>query len=151
MAKQIVVDPLSCVSLHLQCFLQGALIGEGTGFVVIHNATNCLITNWHVITGRDPNTGEPLSATGAADPDMIAIWHHDAKRLGSWHQIAEPLIDPSSGNRLWREHPLGRQIDVVALALKPNDTWQPVFPLPECISTLTVPHQSARPAAPPFP
>jgi len=80
-----------------------------------------LITNWHVVTGRDPNTEEPLSDIGVADPDTIRIWHHDAKRLGSWYQIAEPLIDLTKGIKLWKGHPLGKQIDVIALALKPND------------------------------
>lgn len=121
MVKQILIDPLSLVSLHLQCFYQGTLIGGGTGFIVVYNDTNYLITNWHVVTGRDPNTGELMSTTAAGDPDTIGIWHHDAKRLGSWHQIIEPLIDPINGNKLWKEHPLGRQVDVIALALKPND------------------------------
>lgn len=121
MKKQILIDPLSCVSLHLECFFKGNRIGTGTGFVVVHNGTNYLITNWHVVTGRDPNTGAPMSTEGVADPDAVGIWYHDAKRLGSWRQIAEPLIDVAKGDKLWREHPLGRQIDVIALALKPND------------------------------
>jgi len=128
MAKEILIDPLSCVSLHLECFFQGTLIGTGTGFIVVYDGTNYLITNWHVVTGRDPNTGEPMATTGVADPDTIGIWHHDAKRLGSWHRIYEPLIDPTNGNKLWKEHPLGKQVDVIGLALKPNDDIR-VYPL----------------------
>lgn len=118
MAKEIRIDPLSCVSLHLECFFHGTRIGLGTGFIVIYAKTNYLITNWHVVTGRDPNTGKPMSATGVAAPDTIGIWHHDVGRLGSWHRKDERLIDPTSGNKLWKEHPLGRQVDVIALALK---------------------------------
>jgi hypothetical protein len=117
-AEQILIDPLSRISLHLECFSQGTPIGSGTGFIVIYGGVNYLITNWHIVTGRDPNTGEPMSTTGAADPDTIGIWYHDAGRLGSWRRKDEPLIDPASGNKLWKEHPLGRQVDVVALALK---------------------------------
>jgi len=62
-----------------------------------------------------------MSSTGVADPDTIGIWHHDKNRLDFWHQIVEPLIDHTSGNNLWQEHPLGRQIDVIALLLKLND------------------------------
>lgn len=62
-----------------------------------------------------------MSPKGVADPDVVGIWYHDAKRLGSWRQIAEHLIDVAKGDKLWKEHPLGRQIDVIALALKPND------------------------------
>lgn len=64
MAKQILIDPLSCVSLHLECFFRGTVIGGGTGFIVVYNGTNYLVTNWHVVTGRDPNTGEPMSTSG---------------------------------------------------------------------------------------
>ena len=120
MVKQIHIDPLSCVSLHLESFSNGASLGVGTGFVVVYSGTNYLVTNWHIVTGRDPDTGKPMSTTGAADPDAIGIWLHDANRLGSWHRTIEPLIDTTTGNRLWKEHPRGRQIDVICLALKPS-------------------------------
>ena len=121
MARQILIDPLSCVSLYLECFSQGAPIGVGTGFIVEHDGSNYLITNWHVVTGRDPSTGQPISTSGVVDPDMIGIWHHDRNRLGSWHIVTEPLINHTNRDRLWKEHGLGNQIDVVALALRPND------------------------------
>ena len=117
MERRILIDPLSCVSLSLECFLQGTVIGTGTGFVVVSNETNYLITNWHVVTGRDPNTGQPMSNTGTVGPDTIGIWHHDASRLGSWHLKTERLILPSTGEHLWKEHSLGRQIDVIVLPL----------------------------------
>ena len=121
MVKSILIDPLSCVSLHLQCFFQGNAIGEGTGFIIVYEGTNYLITNWHVVTGRDPNTEEPMATTGVADPDTIGIWCHDASRLGSWHPIAVQLVNPNNRNKLWKEHPIGRQVDVIALAFKPNE------------------------------
>lgn len=121
MVSQILIDPLSCISLHLECLSKGVPIGAGTGFVVVYEGTNYLITNWHVVTGRDPKTGKPMSTTGVADPDAVGIWFHDAKRLGSWHRMIEPLVDSTNGNKLWKEHSLGRQIDVVALALNPSN------------------------------
>jgi hypothetical protein len=121
MGNQILIDPLSCVPLQLECFLRGNLIGTGTGFVIIYGGTNYLITCWHVVTGRHSATGKPMATTGVADLDAVGIWYHDAKRLGSWRQITEPLIDVTKGNRLWKEHPLSRQVDVIALALKPCD------------------------------
>lgn len=117
MAKAGLIDPLSCVPLYLECLLQDRVIGTGTGFIIIRNGINYLITNWHVVTGRDPNTGQPILSTGAVDPDTIGIWYHDANRLGSWHRKTERLIAPSSGSHQWREHPLGKQVDVVALPL----------------------------------
>jgi len=117
MADNIGIDPLSIIPLNLDCLLHGNIIATGTGFAVIRNGNHYLITNWHIVTCRDPNTYQPLSRTGIADPDAIGIWYHDANRLGTWHRKIEHLIDPSSGNHLWIEHPLGRQIDVIALQL----------------------------------
>lgn len=121
MGKRILIDPLSCVSLSLECLFQGTGIATGTGFIIIRNGINYLITNWHVVTGRDPSTGQPISSTGAVDPDTIGIWHHDANRLGSWRLKTEHLIAPYTGNHLWIEHPLGRPIDVVALPLSSHN------------------------------
>ena len=95
----------------------GPLPFVGTGFVVAHNGTNYLITNWHMVTGRDPNTNQPISNTGAADPTSIGIWFHAATGLGNWLLKTQEVIDPATGNRKWLEHPTGRQVDVVALAL----------------------------------
>ena len=89
MAKQILIDPLSCVSLYLECFLKGTGIGTGTGFIVVYQEANYLITNWHVVTGRDPNTGKPMSTSGVADPDVVGIWYHDPERMGSWHRVMQ--------------------------------------------------------------
>ena len=74
-----------------------------------------LITNWHVVSGRHPETNAIVSPTGAV-PDEIRIVHH-GHTLGSWVVRTEPLQDKNKNN-LWLEHPSGRQVDVVALPLQ---------------------------------
>jgi len=127
MSKKTLIDPLSSVSLHLECYLQEKIIGLGTGFIVVNNETNYLITNWHVVTGRNPNNGQPLTNTGEADPDTIGIWYH-ATQLGSWLRKNERLLDKRTGTPIWKEHSRGREIDVVALALT-NHQDTKVYPL----------------------
>jgi hypothetical protein len=98
-----------------QC-ANGHEIGNATAFVVIHGTQHFLVTNWHVVAGRNPEDGRPLSTTGAV-PDELRVTHNVAGRLGYWRQVNEPLYD-ESGNPLWFEHPShGRQVDVVALPL----------------------------------
>lgn len=128
MAPTVSIHPLSLVAIHLECSCRGTALASGTGFVVTRSGLNYLITNWHVVTGRRPETGDPVSDSGAADPDTVAVWYHAANRLGSWVQKSEPLLDPGDGAPKWIEHPRGREIDVVALRL-PHHQDVRVYPL----------------------
>ncbi len=121
------IHPLSTVSLHVECFAGGTPLGSGTGFVVTRDDTHYLVTNWHIVTWRDPETGNPLSQEGS-DPDTVRIWHHITDKLGSWQARDEPLRAPESGTQKWREHPRGRTIDVVALPLT-NLDGVAIYPL----------------------
>jgi len=127
MSKKILIDSLSCVSLHLDCYSRAKRIGVGTGFIVANNKTNYLITNWHVVTGRNPDNGQPLVNTGGTDPDTMRIWYH-ATQLGSWLHKNERLLDETTGTPIWKEHSRGREIDVIALPLT-NHQDTKVYPL----------------------
>lgn len=117
MAKQTVrIDPLSVTSLYLKLQVKGNPLSTATGFVVEHNAKRFLITNWHVLSGRNSETGQPLSPT-AGIPDEVRIAHHLAGRLGQWKFVGENLLAPD-GSRQWLEHPVGSKVDVAAIELK---------------------------------
>lgn len=49
------------MSVHIEMYIDGAenSIGTGTGFTVQNGTQNYLITNWHIVTGRNPNTLNP--------------------------------------------------------------------------------------------
>lgn len=112
----------SVQSLLLQMQFQGHPLSTGTGFVA--NSTNgpVLITNLHNVTGRNPQTRQPLSPTGGI-PDEIVILHNRANRLGEWVWQTEPLYNEF--NPRWIEHPtFGSQVDFVALPLTQLDDVQ---------------------------
>lgn len=111
------IDPLSVVPLFLDTQGQGKTLGFGTGFVVQHIGQPYLITNWHVVTGRRPDSGQPISESGAADPDRLLLWHHVVGSLGAWRVRDESLLEGGTASPRWREHPRGREVDVVALPL----------------------------------
>ena len=92
-------------------------LGVGTGFTVQQGGQTFLITNWHAVTGRHASTAQPLSSSGVADPDRLMIWHHVAGVLGAWKVRDESLFEAGTGRPRWREHPRGREVDVVALPL----------------------------------
>lgn len=117
MPRNISIDPLSASSLRIEPFFEQTALATATGFTVSNNDHVYLVTNWHVVSGRDPDTGMCLDRN-AAIPDRLFITFHAAGQLGSWvrHEIA--LIN-ENGEPLWIEHPLGSQVDVVAIPLDP--------------------------------
>lgn len=105
----------SVQSLLIEMRSAGTPLATGTGFVAVAPKGPVLITNWHNLTGRHLETGQPLSPTGAV-PDEIVIVHNRAAQLGKWVRRPEPLH--KNGHILWYEHPvLGDKADVVALPL----------------------------------
>jgi Trypsin-like peptidase domain len=103
-------------SLLIEATANGSRLGTATGFLVQHDGSACLVTNWHVVTGRRPDNGVPLSATGAV-PDSLTVWHNAAGFLGRWIAKQMPLLGPDD-DPLWFEHPThGRRVDAVALSI----------------------------------
>lgn len=125
----IEIDPLSSVSIYLEgikkLYGRDQVTGSATGFILEENSKYYLITNWHVITNRNPadstanlvkvkNKDGTESRIDIADPEKIRVYFH-GKELGTWIPTALNLYE--EGKKKWLEHPLGRRIDVVALPL----------------------------------
>ena len=112
--QPVQINGLSCCSLRVEAFSRGHSVGKATGFVVEHRHRPFLITNWHVLAGRNADTDELLSDTGAT-PDAIEIVHHAVGELGHWVRTTESLTE--GGCVRWLEHPEGRRVDIAALPL----------------------------------
>ena len=112
----ISIDEFSTKPLYLETYLDRVKIGVATGFVVKKNNLYYLVTNWHVVTLRNPFDNRPLSDTGMADPNVLKVWFHGST-LGHWIQKEINIID-QDGNKLWLEHVRGKEIDVVAVPLE---------------------------------
>lgn len=110
----ISIDEFSSKSLYLETYFNKQQIGVATGFVIKNNESYYLITNWHVVTARDPSNNQPLVA-GKTDPNALKVWFH-GQRLGQWLRKDFNIID-KDGNKLWFEHARGRQVDVVAIPI----------------------------------
>lgn len=113
--QAISIDPLSGSSLIVQPEVNSIPLSKATGFIVQWGEGVYLITNWHVVSGRDSDSNQPLSPT-AGIPDTINIVHHSSKKLGEWVIKKENLY--KEGNPRWLEHIDGQRIDVVALPLE---------------------------------
>lgn len=101
------------------CFTPTDLvISSGTGFVYSRKDKYYLITNWHNVTGKNPETLECISETGAV-PDMISTMFRCKGQLGNCKREQISLYrDDDMHQPLWLEHPLYKQkVDVVAIEL----------------------------------
>ena len=78
------IDEFSVKPLYLEMYRGEQNAGVATGFVVKKNDSYYLITNWHVVTCRNPyNNNRPLSTTGVVDPNILKVWFHGVN-LGNW-------------------------------------------------------------------
>lgn len=92
----------------------------GTGFVALSILGPVVLTNRHVVTGRDNDTGQLLSTMGA-EPNELVICHHRRGARGQWVSRMERIRD-AAGNPLWIEHPtLKSAADFVAVLLTQLD------------------------------
>jgi hypothetical protein len=143
--NRINIDPLSARSLLIELFANGHSLSTATGFIVEQGGTNYLVSNWHVLSGRNAETGKPMSPT-AAVPDEIKIVCHHKGRLGSWLLKSERLINDDGTNR-WREHPNGMQIDIAVLPLTMTIDDIDLYPLDLTLADVDMIPEPAMPVS----
>lgn len=99
------------------------LAQAATGFVVHDAGTYWLVTNWHVVSGRRTDDGQPLSQRTGATPDRLRVAHNVNGQV-AWVEHEYELLTPH-GEPRWVEHPvLRRRVDVVALRISPESGVQ---------------------------
>ncbi|TRX29906.1 trypsin-like peptidase domain-containing protein [Flavobacterium sp. ZT3R18] len=114
-----VIQPESVQSLYIELFNDSTFLGSATGFVIKSKTRNYLVTNYHVVTNRNPTNNEWLDPKFPIAPNKIKIVHN-ANILGNYTISTENLFD-KKGNKLWYENKIKNEmVDVVELPL--NDT-----------------------------
>jgi hypothetical protein len=111
---------------HAVTFLE-MLFGElvlstGTGFFWREEGRTYLITNWHNLAGRRPDTLDPLSSHGGT-PDRIRfmVYKKTSEQDGKGFfkmKLMQPTIALNEQNEtpLWKEHGQhGRRIDIATI------------------------------------
>src|ERR1700694_5941230 len=67
-----ILNNLSLVPLRVQSRFGDGVIATATGFLYVSEGRSYFVTNWHVVTGRHADTGEPLDKNCAL-PDSLSI------------------------------------------------------------------------------
>ena len=111
------IDYFSSVPVQIVLWRGDVELGTATGFFYKRHASDYLITNWHVLSGRDANTGQTLLNTGAI-PDRIQFLLQ-AEPLGStWLSPRKPLLhfdEQQDTTANWFQHPSGQRIDLACI------------------------------------
>jgi hypothetical protein len=110
------IDGYSLTTVPVSSFFNDTFLSSATAFNWVHEGQDFLITNWHVVTGRNNETGNNLQAQGGR-PNRLALWFNAAgMRFGKSEATLE-LFSPD-GNPIWLVHPVhGRKVDVVAIPI----------------------------------
>lgn len=118
----------SVQSLYIETYFNNQNLGKATGFVIKSSTQNYLITNWHVVSNKDPNTKNWLNPKLPLSPNKIRILHN-ADTLGNYTIREEILID-TANKTLFKEFNVGNHIvDVVALPLKDTIPNVKIYPV----------------------
>ena len=116
------IDRYSASSVPLTIKGNGNVIGKATGFFWRFRQQLYLATNWHVLSGRDPRTGQARHE-GSAIPDLIEFPVLHAGQLDAFDLVGAPLED-EKGGALWLQHPdLGQHADVALRPLFPESQY----------------------------
>ncbi len=124
--KRITIDSLSTHSLLIETYFNDVKLAQATGFIVNKDDESYLITNFHILAGRDPLTFDPVHPS-CGIPDSVKILHHYGANFGSWKFFSYSLKDKNN-RPLWIEHPSIKHVDLVALPIKIQDANIKILP-----------------------
>ena len=99
-------------------------LSNATAFHVTYDSATYLITNWHVVAGRDSDDGTMLPEDAGAYPDILRSLQVVENSDIRWEWVGDALYDVD-GEPRWYEHPVhGRRVDVVALPTTCPDGYE---------------------------
>jgi hypothetical protein len=114
-----VIKP-SIRSIFITALSKDEALGTATGFIVTYKDRPYLITNYHVVSGRNPRNGQPSHRSGAV-PDRLRIFLPVTQRRPDqvyWEEREVKVYDEDLDQSFWIEHHRrGRQVDVAAVPL----------------------------------
>lgn len=103
---------------RLELLAEGKVIGSATGFFIRRREGWAIATNWHVLSGRDPRSGQPRHSSGAV-PSICR--YYVAERLDHqilWVPHELPLVNFDTGGFTWLQHPRdGQSVDIGVVPL----------------------------------
>ena len=126
------IDNYSLAAVPVEQFFDGTSLGNATAFVWQRQDWCYLITNWHVVTCRNNETGLCLAGHGGEPNRLRALFHPREGRFDTYP--LDILLRDSEGQPAWLHHPVHkRKVDVVAIPLPRTGgdiVYRPINKLP---------------------
>lgn len=115
MNESITLDPLSYTSYYVESCFNETFLASGTCFFIKRKDSTFLITNWHVVSGRNNESLEHLDKIHAAIPNNLKVHIFKNQEIVEREIFTIPILDEEE-NPLWLEHPsLKEKVDVIAI------------------------------------
>jgi hypothetical protein len=121
MAK-VKIDPFSQTPLLVKMQFGETELAIGTAFFYRRNEKLYLVSNWHNLSGRHPETKQPLAAHGGV-PDRISCYAclNEPNIKRDWLELQLVAYDQA----LWFQHPVhGSNVDVGVLPVKLDERFR---------------------------
>ncbi len=128
------IDPVSYCSLpiRLNVLETQTTLATATGFLYKSGGSYFLITNWHNLTGVNPETRKRLGLFATSPTSIELPLLDQTKPYIKWKRVFASLYD-SAQRPKWLIHPIHKEVvDVVALELGTADKGSPIKALNEC-------------------
>ena len=126
--KALNVNLYSLASFLVEIFYNDRLLSTGTCFFSKRNDNTYMITNWHVVSGRNADTKQCLDSMGSLPNKLRIFVPEDAgNETIQYHENSyrDVQLYDENDNRLWYEMEVeGRVVDVAVIPLDSID-----FPL----------------------
>ena len=119
---EIVVDNYSLASYYVEMYFDNRKLSNATCFFSQQNGRFYIVTNWHVVSGKDADTLECLNCN-AAIPNKLRIYlpkyiEEEGCQFSDTFFVEVDLYD-GEGNKLWYELECnGKMVDVVLVPFK---------------------------------
>lgn len=122
------IDPFSLVTVPLEVCANGKAFANATGFIWKRGEQHYLITNWHVVSGRNAETGKQEAPVL---PDMLRA-HFNLRAMNFGKQQYEVAIRDADHKPLWFAHPVrqrGSDVAAIPLPISGNDPIVNMYPI----------------------
>jgi hypothetical protein len=112
------INENSTKPIMIKIYYDDLLLGTATGFQ-IHKGHKYLVTNWHVVSGKNFITKDCLNSNGSL-PNKLIVRYKKYIEDDKYEWIDKEInLYDSKGNKLWYEHPsYGDNVDVAIILLE---------------------------------
>jgi hypothetical protein len=124
--KIVEINPYSQTSYCVEIFFNETLLSTGTCFFIERENKTFLVTNWHIVTGRNADTKEVIDTKYAAIPNKLRVYVPRDNGDGTAQYEDNSYIDidlyDENDEPLWYEKSINdRMVDVALLPIENPD------------------------------